>query len=246
MIITDDFVYIHYPKTGGTFVTEALKHLYGSSAMDVCKHGTCRDIPAEHTCKPLVSTVRHPLSRLVSHYEFRYWRQCTRDDFGIWDASDIKAFYPHFPDLTFREYVELWNDHWIPAKTTHLPIRVGDRIGVETYDFVRFFARDPDAVMVSIADDPEGYARSGRLVGDMFPVGFLRMDSLNRDLLSFLAGVGWRPTSLSFVLDAPRLCPHEPERTNTRDWRGYYDDSLLDVVNRRERVLLHAYEHDRL
>lgn len=246
MIITDHFVYIHYPKTGGTFVTETLMHLYGTSAMDVCKHGSCREVPVEHGHKPLISTLRHPLSRLVSHYEFRYWQRYTRDDFGIWDASDIKVLYPSFPDLTFREYVELWNDHWIPAKTTHLAAQVSGRLGVETFDFARFFTRDPDAVMVSIAEDPDAYVQRDRLKEDMFPVRFLDMNNLNNELHSFLAELGWSSTALRFILDAPRLCPREPERKTTWEWQEYYDDSLLDTVTRRELALIHAYEHDKL
>ncbi|WP_161795859.1 hypothetical protein [Synechococcus sp. GFB01] len=72
MLITEHFVFIHYPKTGGTFVTRALERLYGESLININKHGTCRDVPAEHAGKPLLSTHRHPLSRLLSHYEFRW------------------------------------------------------------------------------------------------------------------------------------------------------------------------------
>jgi len=30
MIFTDNFVYVHKPKTGGTFVTDVLRRIYGS------------------------------------------------------------------------------------------------------------------------------------------------------------------------------------------------------------------------
>lgn len=246
MLITNAFVYIHFPKTGGSFVTNVLKRLYGASVFDVKKHGTCREIPVEHAHKPLVSTLRHPLSRLVSHYEFRYWQRHPRDDFSIWDAADVKARYPSYPELSFGEYVALWNDHWIPAMTTHLPAPALGRLGVETYDFLRFFARDPDAAMAAIAEDPEGYARTGRLAQEIYPVRFLRMDALNAELRSYLEMVGWEATSLAFLREAPRLCPEEPERRTTWDWRPYYEPALLDVVMRRERALLAAYEQGTL
>ncbi|MGB6012319.1 MAG: sulfotransferase family 2 domain-containing protein, partial [Desulfobacterales bacterium] len=90
-IITDDFVYIHYPKTGGTFVTHVLKRLYqykkkykllttflpkriqrrfhGFIQTDK-KHGTCDEIPELHRNKPILATIRNPYDRYVSHYEF--------------------------------------------------------------------------------------------------------------------------------------------------------------------------------
>jgi hypothetical protein len=242
MLITDTFVYIHFPKTGGTFVTDVLERLYGPDVLNVNKHGTCCQVPAEHADKPLVSTLRHPLSRLVSHYEFRYWQRYPRDDFGIWDAADIRVRYASYPNLTFAEYVALWNDHWIPAMTTHLSVPTQGRLGVETYDFLHFFARDPDAAMAAIAEDPQGYTRSGRLAEEIYPVRFLRMDDLNAELHAYLEMVGWQATSLSFLREAPRLCPGQPERQTTWDWRAYYEPALLDVVTRRERALLDAYE----
>ncbi|GAG45755.1 unnamed protein product, partial [marine sediment metagenome] len=50
MILTDDFVFVHYPKTGGTFVAKVLKELferidkpYETGHM----HATCRRIPEQ-------------------------------------------------------------------------------------------------------------------------------------------------------------------------------------------------------
>jgi len=69
MVITDKFVYIHKPKTGGTFVTDALLRLHdgkwnflmhgklavlkeihfrnklGTLIINNNKHGGCREIP---------------------------------------------------------------------------------------------------------------------------------------------------------------------------------------------------------
>lgn len=67
MIVTDDLVYVHMPKTGGTFVTHALSQVhklhprkYGGLTALQPKHGTCHDIPADHRHKTILSTIRNP------------------------------------------------------------------------------------------------------------------------------------------------------------------------------------------
>ena len=91
MIITDRFVYIHYPKTGGTFVSTVLARLheshpsvFGANFTDTGiakkpgaggKHGTCAEIPAEHSHKPILTTTRSPYDRYVSQYKFRFGKR---------------------------------------------------------------------------------------------------------------------------------------------------------------------------
>src|SRR5688500_18707614 len=103
MIITNHFVYIHMPKTGRKFVTEAVNRNhtphrtarsrwrlvrmirsrlyytraapYGPLADLEPKHGTCHDIPKAHQHKPLVSTMRTPYDWYVSQYEFAWWKR---------------------------------------------------------------------------------------------------------------------------------------------------------------------------
>jgi hypothetical protein len=105
VIVTDKVIYIHMPKTGGTFTTEVLGRLhalpaarpvrvargvrrrlsgrefpsswlkYGPLADLEPKHGTCHDIPEEHRGKAIFSTLRNPLDWYVSQYEFGWWKR---------------------------------------------------------------------------------------------------------------------------------------------------------------------------
>ena len=86
MIITDKFVYVHHPKTGGTFVNSVLRQLYkvennvprerryGEFAWRR-KHRPCRKIPEEHRGKLVLATVRNPYDWWVSAYEFGWWKR---------------------------------------------------------------------------------------------------------------------------------------------------------------------------
>src|SRR5262245_41967068 len=98
MLFTDRFVYLHLPKTGGTFVTQILvalhssdqglwarlqnlprwraRHFNGPLGMLIWhpnKHGIRSEIPIEHQAKLVLGTVRNPFDRLVSAYEFGWW-----------------------------------------------------------------------------------------------------------------------------------------------------------------------------
>ena len=112
MILTPSFVFIHYPKTGGTFVSTMLHRLWdgrsrhrtrvnwfrrrtgrnGTRIVELNKHGTCREIPASHDGRAVLSCIRSPYDRLVSQYEFRWWR-----DQPPAPVDQIRKEFPDFP-----------------------------------------------------------------------------------------------------------------------------------------------------
>ncbi len=102
MILTDQFVLLNYPRTGSTFVREALGSIYGQSARRLqwllpakrkfrelllpinrttaalesgrrSQHGCYSQIPASHRGKPVLCVTRNPLERVVSQYEHGFW-----------------------------------------------------------------------------------------------------------------------------------------------------------------------------
>jgi hypothetical protein len=81
MILSDKFVFIHLPKTGGSFVRELLTH-YAPAAWHVTlhdNHPTIRDIPATHSDLPIFGLVRNPFDWYVSWYH--YLKQHRSDPF---------------------------------------------------------------------------------------------------------------------------------------------------------------------
>ncbi len=129
MVITDKFVYIHKPKTGGTFVTDALLKVYdgkwnlfvhakltllkavrfknhlGELILTANKHGGCLDIPAGYREKLIVSTIRNPFDYYVSQYEFGWWKR--KEWHRYYKKFDeFKKYSASFPNLSFKQ---LWN-----------------------------------------------------------------------------------------------------------------------------------------
>ena len=104
MIITDSFVFLNYPKTGSTFVREALSELYKKKqkkrwpwsrnkryfemyeAPDVREmsqqrygnpnpHGTYWQIPERAQHLPVYSVFRDPFRRVPSLYHYADWKK---------------------------------------------------------------------------------------------------------------------------------------------------------------------------
>ncbi len=132
VVVTDDFVYIHIPKTGGTFVETALRAVVqrrgapyldtstavGRAELGAGKHGSVVDVPAKHRDKPIVTTVRNPYDHLVSHYEFGWWRTHPGD---VFDEESIRIEHPI--TLRFRFKSTLWRYMTLGCWTRRPPAR---------------------------------------------------------------------------------------------------------------------------
>jgi len=70
MIVTDDFVFLHLHKSGGTFVNKFLQQFEPSARM-IGYHLPYAELPDEYRGLPVLGTVRSPWSYYVSWYTFQ-------------------------------------------------------------------------------------------------------------------------------------------------------------------------------
>ena len=271
MVITEDFVYIHLPKTGGTFVEQVLQRLFdniGLWYLDTSKkvdrvkfgsrdqHESVREIPPAHRDKPVVFTMRNPYDWYISQYEFAWWKVEPGREF---DDLAVRARYDSYPDLAFDEYVTAVNDWrlWPPGdRAEGAEIEKAGNIGLFTWMFIRFLALSPHSAFAAARE----FGSTGLSVVLYPQINFLRTDRLNQDLHDWLVRVGFSPSDVSFILDADRigrqgsvtsLAPGEqmPITTNqtkgthaaTRAWRDYFDSRLKAFVRQREHLLFELF-----
>ncbi len=172
MVITKDFVFIHMPKTGGTFVTEMLRKVYLgyrwrsdesiplkvkcrhlrdrflrrlslSPWVDRNKHGSCNDIPRKYKSLPILGCVRNPFEWYVSSYEYQWWKRHPEEYPGLADNPD-------FPNLSFGQFLQLQNKAWL---TLFNPgVAVDPTIGRFTTLFINFYFRRPNEILQSVAN----------------------------------------------------------------------------------------------
>lgn len=265
MLFTDKFVYVHEPKTGGTFVTSALFQLYGlkwtrlthlknmllGEVRATCKYGTlrhnnnkhggCNEIPAAERAKPVLATVRNPFDLYVSQYEFGWWK---RAEFMKYYRA-VPGFdkeYGHFPNLSFAEYVRLSNAAFTNPCDGHRD--AGDRstrapfaqVGLHTEQFVKFYFRDPQAALARIARDDD-YLSTRACRADMHDLRFIRTDNLNRGLYDFLSGMNYEHDDIEFILELGKILPRGKGRSGEQKWERYYTPELKDDIRRKERFL---------
>ncbi len=242
MIVTPDFVFLHLPKTGGTFVTHILQQLYGDRLVNIDKHGTCSDIPQADRGKPLLSTVRNPYDRYVSQYRFGWWVMHPEDYCG---EVTMRSIYPHYPEISFEEFLQLANTRFVNCHRSAPTGFVNDhfpeerRLGWHTENFIRFFCRDAQQVFARLEEEE---IENAGFAADMFDVHFLRTANLRRGLFEFLLGVGHRSEDLDFILSADRVLPDEGGRRPEGDrWESYYTPKTKDFVHTHERLIFRFF-----
>jgi hypothetical protein len=246
MILTNDFVYIHQPKTGGTFVTKVLERLYGpqgkrGALLNTHKHGACSEVPEAWRDKPLLTTLRNPYDRYVSQYRFAWWKRYPDMYCG---EEEMRAMFPHYPELSFGDFLRLANTKFVNRyQRQETGFRNGNfpeerRLGWHTEQFVRFYCRQPREVFSAI---DEAYIAGGRCRQDMFPVRFTFSESLNGALHAFLREVGHAPEDIAFILDAAKIYPDEGGREPGDTWQSYYTPELKHFVRTRERLLFELF-----
>ena len=249
MILTDDFVFIHQPKTGGTFVTKMLSRLYEpvtergmakrwlrsvcrgrkKQMRNILKHGACSKIPMGYRHKPILATIRNPYDRYVSQYEFAWWRTHP-EDFG--DVEKLNERYPRYPDLTFGDFIDLSNSLLMQLENNRF--NPEESSGRQTEQFVTYFFMNPDRVFPAIDAD---YIASRKYRADMFPVRFIHTDRLNEELHDFLLGLGFAREQLQFILASEKVFPPEGGRSADKPWQKYYTPELKRKVRTKERLL---------
>lgn len=250
MIITDRFVFVHMPKTGGTFVSTMLRQAHGIASKHAAqagllwrwlgvrqgdlvewkKHGSCRDIPCRHSGKPVVATIRNPYDRYVSQYEFGWWKKYPHT---LGDVAAISRRFPTFPDLSFADYVHMTNMFLARGGADdEYPL------GWHATQFMDFFVRNPWVTRTEVTPT---LLASAAWAAEVIPFRFLRTHRLNTDLFAWLIDMGYPREKIAAVLTSGRIYPKDGGRGEGHRWERYYTPDLKAFVRRREWMLFEMF-----
>ena len=254
MVITDKFVYIHMAKTGGTFVEWVLAKLlaktsrvYIDTATEEGKrqlpqlfyHSGMRRLPDTHRRKKILFTVRNPYDYYVSRYEYaaEYF------PYGIFYKKRIKKLYPHYPNLSFHEYLEAINNWELrltrprPDGQTHPRLCAASNIGSMTWIFIQLLFNEPRRIIKHLDD----YTRAGICPEGLPDIHFIRMDNLNQDLYEFMLTMGYTARKLDFILELGKIYPPQGGRDERRRWENYYTPELKRRVREKDRFIFNMF-----
>jgi hypothetical protein len=209
MIIADDFVFLHPPKTGGSFVTEVLTDIYarqlGRPFINLNKHGYTESIPCEHRSKPRVTIVRNPFDYYASTYQFGYWIDRERErSLTLWNDAEMRLRFPSYPYLKFPEFLEgaleIGHKHLGPS---HQELARDLRLGPQTIRTLQFSLPDYITALETF-----------RITGDVGVLNsqvkltrFLHTETLNKDMFDWLMELGVPARIAAPVLAKPNIKP---------------------------------------
>ncbi|GAB6094278.1 hypothetical protein JCM14469_05300 [Desulfatiferula olefinivorans] len=249
MLITPDFVFIFLPKTGTTFARDVLRrvfekasypyHIVSAATLEskyipdfkkkiTSDHGRVEQIPIEHAAKPIVSIIRNPFERLVSLYLFRAWERRPQ----VFHEERLLQKYPHFPDISFGEFVALacdWDIHRV--RPPHIP----PLLGPQSHQFIHFYFHDPESAIAGydrIALSEPSWRQN------MANVRFLRTESLRNDLVDFLTDFGFSASDLRMVLE---LESKQVSSGRTGSYHHYFSDETIAHTLDKEAMLFQLF-----
>jgi hypothetical protein len=246
MIIADDFVFLHPPKTGGSFVTEVLMDVYarqhGRSVITLNKHGGVESIPRADQSKTRVTTVRNPFDYYASTYQFGYWIGREPEPWlTLWNDEEMRPRFPGYPYLNFSEFLEgaleVGHKHLTPS---HQELARSLRLGPYTVRTLQFSLPDYITALETFRITRD----LRRLSSQVKLTRFLHTETLNKDVFDWLVSLGVHACRAAQVLAKPIIKPlNTPDgmvlknghgQHRTAHWSNFFDERLKKTVEERE------------
>lgn len=237
MLVYEQFVFVHTPKTAGIFLSEALRHEFPPPVKVLETHAGWDAIPPEAAGRPVLMYVRNPWDWYVSWYLFWTLKWLPGK------SSDWARRNP-WVRLLFGEEIEVTPDGLRGVNDFATTLRIACESLDPSSPAMAKMIRDgaPHAESIEAGDDFYT-ARFKQLAGaglgsDLLTVG--RYESLLADLDRFFARNGI-PLG-DGVLD--RIATRDPVNVNDRrPYREYYDDELRDLVGRSCSMLIEGFDY---
>ena len=226
MIVTDKFVFVHFPRTGGTFITDVITKFF-PSAQEIGYHLPRYLLPDEYSHLPVLGAVRNPWEFYVSWY-YHVWPRDAATPLTSWLTENGNQ---QFEGAT-RNALNLGTDNQrLDSLIEKMPAEVDynkKNIPNITQDALR-----------KIRGSGVGYYtfRFNQLFGNADEVFFCRQERLRADLLNFLERIG----AASAQIHAHVV---ESEKKNSAvhsHYSTYYTAELAELVSIRDREVIERF-----
>ena len=226
MIVTDKFVFVHLPRSGGTFISEVIRKFF-PLAHEIGYHLPRTLLPREYSHLPVLGAVRNPWEFYVSWYH-HVWPRDAASILISWVTDNGK----HGFIGTARNALNLGvNDERLDVLIEMLPEQVNYRR--------RNIPNITKEAMRRVRGTGVGYYtfRFNHLFGNADDVFICRLETLRQDLVGFFDGIGAATDELrDYVLHS--------DKKNTAEYlhySTYYTQELTELVLVRDRQLIERF-----
>lgn len=224
MIVTDDFVFLHLHKSGGSFANEFLLRFF-PTARQIGYHLPWSLVPASHAHLPALGLVRNPWSYYVSWYTFQSQRPRQNALFRILSDDGRLDF-----DATLRNMLALGTTGArLDTLVATLPPGYGDS-GLNL----------PGPALAQIAGSGRGFYSFlyRHMYNGTARVFIARMEHMRDELFKMLVAAG------RTVTDPMReWLATAPARNTSAHGRyaDFYEPALRDLVAERDAEIIAAH-----
>jgi hypothetical protein len=226
VIVTDKFVFVHLPRSGGTFVSEMIKKFF-PSAKEIGHHMPRELLPKEHSHLPVFGTVRNPWEFYVSLYHYVRSRNAGKTFISWMTENGTLGFDGSVRNMlnigvdqgrldllieTLPDYID-YSRTQIPNVTKHTMRRVrGTGVAYYTFRFNQLFGNPDDMVIC-------------------------QLETLRRDLIEFFEQIGAATDELrDYVLSSEKK-----NQAAHLHYSAYYTPELANLVSIRDRQIVERF-----
>lgn len=224
MIATDNLVFVHLHKSGGTFVNELLLR-FAQAPRRIGYHLPYREAPDAIRHLPVIGTVRDPWGYYVSWFHFQRAMRRPNPLFTICSDGGTLGF-----EATVRNLIGLESDE---RRITALHAAVPETYRSNGLNLTKACVHDLRGCGAGFYT----FLHDRMYAGSVLPC-ILRTDRIRRDLVGTMRQLGEPLPAIAdiFADNVPDLnrSEHDPPHF-------YYDEDLRDLVTERDRGVIDRY-----
>ena len=267
MIITDKFVYIHMPKTGGTFV-ETVLHKIHEARGDVFERRRADQAPRRRPLREWFQKRRPVFLELYNQAGGNDWNQHGHvsqippehahkpilttlrnpDDRYVsqyefeWWKQNPGSFFRHFETLKERypNYPELTFEEFVTLSNAYSADEINLRFEPDDQlgrHTVQFIKYFYRNPAL-LTEIDAAYLAEKRYEADLAQnLHYTFTHDLNQQLYDFLRTMDYAHEEIAFVLQHKKVLPNGKGRNEDQKWEKYYTPALKAYVRHHERLL---------
>ncbi len=265
MIVTNQFVFVHLHKSGGTFVGKIILELF-PEARQIGYHYPITMIPPEHQNLPVLGVVRNPWDFYVSYYAFiqslvtkfeaekghlseREYQSLV--DRGIDPRNGIDILFDVLSNEGQLDFVKTTTNLLnlgtpggkLESALAVMPTQLGRRgklTPVQKNGFRGMNVTRDD--LAAIKDTGEGFYTFlfQHIYGTGEGVYFAKMETLRQDLIAFLQQIG---IELNQSQQDVIWCSAKANTSKHQHYLSYYTPKLENLVREKDALVINKFAY---